>query len=146
MKFKVGQFATDVGDHSLSDVGLIVFDHAVNGMDDCYSLRRLSDNHLSLRDAEQLKFVDPFDAAIAFGKSAIEMPPDVVKKLRALANLQNSLPQPLTEGTSISGGVAPPPTCPKPKITPHGQGRRSSADPSDLISLLESATKPPAHR
>lgn len=113
MRFKVGQFATDIGDHNLSDVGLIVFDHAVNGMDDCYSLRRLSDNHLSLRDAEQLKFVDPFDAAIAFGKSAIEMPPDVVKKLRALAN---------------------------------SQGRRSSTDPSDLISLLESATKSPEHR
>jgi len=31
-------------------------------------------------------------------------------------------PQPLQEGCSISGGVAPAPTIPKPKCVPHGQG------------------------
>jgi hypothetical protein len=126
MQFSVGQFATDTEDRELNDVGIIVFDHAVNGMDGLYSLRRLSDQHLSLRSAEELRHVDPFDAAIAFGKSAIEMSPDVIKRMRCLSPVRkDNLPVPLVEGTAISGGLAPSPDRPKPKITPHGQGKRS---------------------
>ena len=117
-KFHMGEFVADKEDKTLSDVGVIVFDHSVHGVDDFYSVHRLRDRHLSARAGDQLQHVSDFDAAVAFGCDAIEYSEDTLLKLKT------NHTAPLTEGRVISGGVAPPPTGPKPRVEVHGQGPR----------------------
>lgn len=127
-KFKMGEFVADKEDKTLSDVGVIVFDHSVHGVDDFYSVRRLRDRHLSARAGDQLQHVSDFDAAVAFGCDAIEYSEDTLLKLKTNHTAPRPPYQPasapLTEGRVISGGVAPPPTGPKPRVEVHGQGPR----------------------
>lgn len=123
-KFSMGEFVASKEDATLSDVGVIVFDHSVHGVDDFYSVRWLSDRHLSARSGDELQHVSSFDAAVAFGRDAIEYSADALANLRAKSDIAKSIPVQLTEGLVISGGVAPPPTGPKPRVVVHGQGAR----------------------
>lgn len=70
-RFGLGSFVAFTTDSKLDDIGVIVFDHIVHKMD-LYTVRRLHDRHLSTAEHDELKLVPPAEAAVAWGRTAIE--------------------------------------------------------------------------
>ena len=60
-EIRLGSLVTDRRDIKLSDVAVVVYDCGVDGYDGTFMIKRVSDGHLSTRDAEELREVAPLD-------------------------------------------------------------------------------------
>jgi len=66
----LGSFVTDKEDTDLSDLAIVVFDHRIYDID-LFSIKRLSDGHISNRSASELQVVDPLSACKVWCKNQI---------------------------------------------------------------------------